>query len=80
MNKARKRFVFYAILAVFVLLTALLGVINGTNYTMAAQDADDLTMALSRSQGRFRTNESGDPQDLTDPGTFVPGQSGEGRG
>ncbi|MBQ6076427.1 MAG: hypothetical protein IJK86_09815 [Lachnospiraceae bacterium] len=80
MNKARKRFVFYAMLAVFVLLTALLGVINGTNYTMAAQDADDLTMALSRSQGRFRTNESGDPQDLTDPGTFVPGQSGEGRG
>lgn len=67
MNKARKRFVFYAMLAVFVLLTALLGVINGTNYTMAAQDADDLTMALSRSQGQFPGG----------PSVQLPGQSGQ---
>ena len=72
MSKARKRFVLYAMLSVFVLLTVLLGVINGTNYTMAAQDADRLTEVLSQNSGRFLTEESAQPgrEQGQQPGQF----------
>ena len=53
MNKAQKRFRRYAILVVFVLLTILLVVINGVNFTMAAEDADQLTQTLADRQGSF---------------------------
>ncbi|MBQ8954418.1 MAG: HAMP domain-containing histidine kinase [Clostridia bacterium] len=53
MNKARKRFVLYAMLAVFALLGILLGIINGVNFTMASQDADEITRMLSENQGAF---------------------------
>ena len=53
MNKARKKFICYAMLAVFVLLLVLLGIINGTNFTMAAADADEITEQLSRNKGVF---------------------------
>ena len=53
MNKAEKKFRFYAILVIFVLLTVLLAVINGANFTMAAQDADRLTQTLAERQGSF---------------------------
>lgn len=40
-------------LSVFVLLTLLLGVINGVNFTMAAQDADEITQMLILGRGQF---------------------------
>lgn len=56
-------FVIYAMAAIFVLLTLLLSIINGINYTMAAQDADEMTEILV-SGGRF----GGRPEDLPDMG------------
>ena len=53
MNQAEKKFVWYAVLAVFVLLTLLLGILNGTNFTMAARDADALTARIAEGQGAF---------------------------
>jgi len=53
MNKAGKKFVLYATLSVFVLLAALLGVINGANFTMASEDADRITQTLSEGRGLF---------------------------
>ena len=53
MNRARKRFVLYAMLAIFTLLAVLLGVINGANFTMASEDADHITLMLAENQGLF---------------------------
>ena len=47
MNKTIKRFVLCSTAAVFVLLTALLAVINGINFTMASDDADRITQAIA---------------------------------
>ena len=38
MVKARKRFVLFAMLCVFVLLFILLGIVNGVNFTMASEE------------------------------------------
>ncbi len=51
MNNAQKKFQLYAILVVFALLTVLLGVINGVNFTMASQDADRITQTISDRRG-----------------------------
>ena len=59
MNKAEKKFRIYAILVIFVLLTVLLAVINVVNFTMAAEDADRITQALSERQGSFEQNGPG---------------------
>ena len=68
MNKARKRFVLYAMLSVFVLLAVLLGIINAVNFTMAGEDADQLTDTLAQRQGMF-----GNPAPLVpDPSAFDP--------
>lgn len=53
MSKARKRFVIFATICVSVLLFVLLGVINGVNFTMASQDADQLTKTLKKQHGAF---------------------------
>lgn len=53
MNKAEKKFRLYAILVIFILLTVLLTVINGVNFTMAASDADEITGMLADRQGDF---------------------------
>ncbi|MBQ7161730.1 MAG: HAMP domain-containing histidine kinase [Clostridia bacterium] len=58
MNKAEKKFRLYAILVIFVLLTTLLAVINGVNFTMAAGDADVLTQTLADKQGSFEHKEN----------------------
>ena len=58
MNKAQKRFRRYAILVIFVLLTVLLVVINGVNFTMAAEDADKITEMLADRQGSFDHGET----------------------
>ena len=53
MSKTRKRFVIFATLCVFVLLFVLLGIINGVNFTMASEDADQLTEMLAQQRGVF---------------------------
>lgn len=59
MNKAEKKFRLYAILVIFVLLTVMLAVINGINFTMAARDADEITQMLAERQGSFEHAENG---------------------
>ena len=53
MNKARKRFVGFALLALFAVLGMLQGIINGINFTMAADDADRITQMLAEGRGAF---------------------------
>ena len=53
MDKVRKKFVWYAEFAVFILLTVLLSVINVINFEMVAEDADRLTEMISHSSGTF---------------------------
>ena len=53
MSKVRKQFVIYAMIAVFVLVTVLLLVINGTNFTMVAEDADRITEMIAMEKGKF---------------------------
>ncbi|MBR3639990.1 MAG: HAMP domain-containing histidine kinase [Clostridia bacterium] len=62
MNKAEKKFRLYAILVIFVLLTTLLAVINGVNFTMVASDADMLTQTLADRQGSFERKDNA-PED-----------------
>lgn len=57
MNKAEKKFRLYSILVIFVLLTVLLSVINGVNFTMAASDADEITQKIAERQGAFEPEE-----------------------
>ena len=57
MNRVRKRFLLYAMLALFVMLTVLLTVINGLNFTMAADDADRITEMLASGSGRFSSGQ-----------------------
>ena len=66
MNKAEKKFVLFAVLAVFVSVTLLLAVINIVTFTMAARDADRITEEISKNKGRFP---GGAPFDL---GSFGP--------
>ncbi len=53
MDKVRKKFVWYAELAVFILLTVLLSVINVINFTMVSEDADHMTEMISMTSGKF---------------------------
>lgn len=53
MDKVRKKFVWYAELAVFILLTVLLSVINVINFTMVSEDADRMTEMISNTSGNF---------------------------
>lgn len=53
MNKAEKKIVWYAVAAILVLLTVLLGIINIIGFTMAAEDADRLTQRLADRSGSF---------------------------
>lgn len=58
MNKVKRKFIFYAEMAVFVLLTVLLSVINAINFTMASEDADRITEMISKSGGIFFRDDS----------------------
>ena len=53
MNKVRNKFVLYAMLSLFALLTVLLAIINGINFTMASADADMITQRLRDDHGTF---------------------------
>ena len=59
MKKAKRLYTLYAVLAIFVLLTLLLGIINGVNFTMAAQDADEITRRISGGHGAFSDRSDG---------------------
>ena len=51
MNRARKRFMLYAMLAIGISLALLLALINVSLLTMAAEDADALTRAIAENRG-----------------------------
>ncbi len=70
-----KRFRLYAMLVIFVLMTVLLCVINGTNFTMASQDADRLTQRIADRQGSFERGEAA-PQNAKRNGGFRMGPMG----
>ena len=69
MEQVRKQFVLYAALAIFILLTVLLTVINGLNFTMAADDADRITMTLSENRGAFNRMDNPPPDAVPSDGT-----------
>ncbi len=77
MNKAKNKLIRYAVIVVFILLTVLVGVINIINFTMAANDADTITLALANQNGSFEGNMQGGfgnmPQDMQDPFSNMPG-------
>ncbi len=68
MNKAEKKFRLYSILVIFVLMTVLLTVINGVNFTMAAGDADRLTQMIADRQGSFERRGNASDGVLSEPG------------
>ncbi|MBQ7726947.1 MAG: hypothetical protein IJT66_07370, partial [Clostridia bacterium] len=53
MKKVRKKFVIYAMIAVCVLLTTILAIINTINFTMVAEDADRITQKIAGGNGAF---------------------------
>ncbi len=53
MSKIRKKFIIYAMSAIFVLLTVLLGTLNTINFTLVAEDADRVTQMLCDGRGQF---------------------------
>ena len=60
MVKAEKRFRISALLAIFVLLTVLLAVINAVNFTMGSADADEITQRIADRYGMLG-GASGEP-------------------
>lgn len=56
MNKAKNKLIVIAVLVVFVLLTLLITILNGVNFTMAANDADAVTQSLAQQKGSFGLN------------------------
>ena len=54
MKKARKHFLCYAMLSIFVLLTVVLGAINVASISMAGDDADRITERLAEGHGKFK--------------------------
>ena len=78
MSKAEKKFRLYAILVIFVLMTVLLCVINGMNFTMASQDADRLTRMIADRQGTLERGETlpGGTQSMKRNGGFRMGPMG----
>ncbi|MBQ6206910.1 MAG: HAMP domain-containing histidine kinase [Oscillospiraceae bacterium] len=71
MEQVRKRFVLFAALSIFALLTALLCVINGVNFTMAAADADEITLKLANRNGVFDAGQRR-PLDVGEAGEVSP--------
>ena len=59
MNKTRKRFILYAILALFVLLAVLVSVINVINFTAVSRDADRVTEMIADGRGTFARENPG---------------------
>ena len=74
MNKAKNQLILFAVLVVFVLLTLLIGILNGINFTMAANDADTITYSLAQQKGSFGLN---DRRPNGAGGFFERGESGQ---
>lgn len=76
MNNVRKKFTLYAMLSVFALLTVLLSIINGINFTMASTDADMLTQTISERHGTFNEHKNkkknDEPKETSDEPQFRP--------
>ena len=68
-EKLRKKFILLTLLSVFALLLAILSVINITNFSLVANDADRITQRLVDEGGQFGP---GVPNDNTGGG-FIPG-------
>ncbi len=86
MNKAERKFRLTAILAIFVLLTVLLAVINIVSFTMTTDDADEITQRIADQGGRLEALASEEPAVSGEPAPggwgdfrFRPGQGPFGR-
>ncbi|MCR5040489.1 MAG: HAMP domain-containing histidine kinase [Clostridia bacterium] len=73
MKKARRSFVAYAMAAMFVLLTVLLGTVNAVSLTMASRDADKVTEMLASRNGVFAPGAGS----MRPPGTDAAPDSGD---
>ena len=80
MNKTQKKFILYAVLAVFVLLAVLLGVLNAVSFTKAAEDADHVTQQIADGRGVLGPREGGanGPAEQPPDPSGGPGQNGQG--
>ncbi len=74
MKKAKNKLILFAVLSVFVLLTLLIAILNGVNFTMAANDADAITQSLAWQKGSFGPN---DRRPNGAGGFFARGESGQ---
>ena len=54
LKKAKNQFVIYAMCSIFVLLSVLISVINVINFTMAGEDADQLTQMIEDGHGTMK--------------------------
>ena len=83
MNQAEKKFRLTAILAIFILLTVLLTVINAVSLTMASGDADEITRRIADQNGFLSaamSAASGEPAASAEPGVIPqPRQNAFGR-
>ena len=61
MNKAEKKFRLYAVISVLVLLAVLLTVINAVSFTLAGEDADEITQRIADGRGVLDGGASGEP-------------------
>ena len=68
MNKAIKKFILFSMAAIFVLLFALLCVINVINFQMASEDADRITQMIADHGGVMRAEAPEREKDGFDPG------------
>lgn len=78
MNKAEKKFVWFATLAIFLSVTVLLGIINVVTFSMAASDADRVTEMLQEENGGIRERENQKPagQPAPNDSFFIDGNQG----
>ncbi len=76
-EKLRRKFILYAMLSVFALLSLILGSINAANFLMVANDADQVTQLIADNDGSFGENpppeEDNNPGNHERPGTLGPG-------
>ena len=75
MNKARKKFIMFAELAIVLLLALLLSVINVINFAMAAEEADTITKQISQSNGYVRGGENPNQNNNPAPGAQFSGDT-----
>ena len=82
MDKAIKKFVLFAEIAILILLTVFMSVINIINFTMTAEDADQITQHIRDHGGCYDKADAFTEPALTDnsganhaPGTVSTGSS-----